>query len=71
MAAIKVLVVADGPYMDQNPPEYGINLAPAQDLTDGTFTISEFLYLLRNNPMASISVAFSLAIAMSMSVLIF
>src|ERR1700722_3108749 len=56
MAAIKVLVVADGPYMDQNPPEYGINLAPAQDLTDGTFTISEFLYLLRNNPMASISV---------------
>lgn len=57
MAAINVLVVGDGPYSVQTPhPMNGINFLPSQDLTDNTFTISEFIYLLRNNPVPSISV---------------
>ena len=57
MAAINVLVVGDGPYSIQTPqPMNGINFLPSQDLTDNTFTISEFIYLLENNPVPSISV---------------
>jgi hypothetical protein len=56
MAAINVLVVGDGPFMTQDPPKYGISFLPSQDLTDNTFTVAEFLHLLRNNTVAGISV---------------
>jgi hypothetical protein len=49
--AIKVLVVGDGPF-----PDLGMNFAPSQDLTDDTFTVSEFVWLLENSQTASISV---------------
>jgi hypothetical protein len=60
--AIRVLVVGDGPFMQQNPPQLGISFlkdpvthAYAQDLTDNTFTVSEFIYLMTNS-VPSISV---------------
>jgi hypothetical protein len=56
MAAINVLVVGDGPFMNQNPPSEGINFLTSQDLTDNTFTVAEFLHLLRNNTVRGISV---------------
>jgi hypothetical protein len=56
MAAINVLVVGDGPFMTHTPPSLGISFAPSQDGTDDTFTVSEFVYLLRDNPVPSISV---------------
>lgn len=56
MAAINVLVVGDGPYLANVPPEDGINLAPAQDATDDTFTVAEFLYLLTHGSAVSIAV---------------
>ena len=56
MATIKVLVVGDGPWMDNNPPQDGINFAPSQDKSDGTFTVSEFVYLLKHNAVPSIAV---------------
>src|SRR5271170_6425544 len=52
MAAIKVLMVGDGPFMDQNPPALGISFLKdaggnyVQDTTDDTFTVSELIYLL-------------------------
>jgi hypothetical protein len=52
--AINVLVVGDGLYLD--PTNDGINFTPGQDATDNTFTVSEFLWLLRNNPVTTISV---------------
>jgi len=52
MATINVLVVGDGAFLNNNPPQDGINFAPSQDLTDNTFTVSEFLYLLKNNQSA-------------------
>ncbi|RDS84269.1 hypothetical protein [Dyella psychrodurans] len=56
MAAINVLVVGDGPYLANNPPQDGINFAPSQDTTDDTFTVSEFLYLLTHGSAVSIAV---------------
>lgn len=56
MAAINVLVVGDGNFEAQNPPAQGISFAPGQDVTDDTFTVSEFVWLLRNNPVPAISV---------------
>ncbi len=61
MAAIKVLVVADGPFPNtpssNSPIPYdGISFAPSQNPLDTTFTISEFLWLIQNNNSISISV---------------
>ena len=57
MAAIKVLVVGDGPYTAQIPvATEGINFATSPDLTDNTFTISEFIWLLEHNQVPAISV---------------
>jgi hypothetical protein len=56
MAAINVLVVGDGPFLTNVPPSLGISFASSQDVTDDTFTVSEFVYLLRNNPVPQISV---------------
>jgi hypothetical protein len=56
VADISVLVVADGTYLNQNPPRDGISFAPSQDLTDDTFTVSEFIYLLSTSQTPSISV---------------
>jgi hypothetical protein len=56
MGAINVLVVGDGPFMNNSPPVDGINFAPTQDLTDDTFTVSEFLYILQNSTAPAISV---------------
>lgn len=57
MAAINVLVVGDGPFFTQTPhPMDGISFAPAQDATDDTFTVSEFVFLLKNSVVPSISV---------------
>jgi len=55
MGAINVLVVGDGPFMNYNPPANGINFAPMQDLTDDTFTVSEFRWLLSNGAVPSVS----------------
>ena len=52
MAAIRVLVVGDGAYMNYNPPSDGINFLTdssgsyIQDSSNNTFTVSEFIYLL-------------------------
>jgi hypothetical protein len=54
MAAIKVLVVGDGAYMNYSPPSDGINFLTnssgsyIQDASDNTFTVSEFIYLITN-----------------------
>ncbi len=61
MAAIKVLIVGDGPRITNNPDPTkdnpnGISFAPARDPTDDSFTISEFTYLLTSNQTPSISV---------------
>lgn len=53
---IQVLVVADGDYV-HNPTVGGINLAPGQDVTDDTFTISQFVYLLQNQAGFSVTLA--------------
>jgi hypothetical protein len=50
-----VLVVGDGDFIENG--KLGINFAPTQDLSDDTFTLSEFVFLLRNNPQMRISVA--------------
>jgi hypothetical protein len=64
MAAIKVLMVGDGPFMDQNPPALGIRFLKdasgnyVQDTTDGTFTVSELIYLLTTStPSISVDTA--------------
>ena len=56
MADIKVLVVADGPYLTNMPPQDGISFAPSQDPTDNTFTVSEFIYLFTSSQAPTISV---------------
>jgi hypothetical protein len=56
VGAINLLVVGDGPFMDNSPPADGINFAPTQDATDGTFTVSEFLYLISNGAVPTIAV---------------
>jgi len=56
MADINVLVVADGPYLSNTTPKDGISFAPGQDLTDDTFTVSEFIYLLTTSQTPTISV---------------
>ena len=56
MPAIRLLVVADGYFLALTPPKYGISFAPSIDLTNNTFTISEFLYLIQNHPALDIVV---------------
>jgi hypothetical protein len=56
MADINVLVVADGPYLKNTPPQDGISFAPNQDQTDNTFTVAEFIYLLTSSTSPTISV---------------
>ena len=56
MADIRLLVVADGPYLKNTPVGGGISFAPNQDPTDNTFTISEFIYLLQNSQAPTISI---------------
>jgi len=46
MLAINVVIVGHGPLMDNSAPTLGINFAPKKDSTDGTFTVTEFRYLL-------------------------
>jgi hypothetical protein len=52
LAAIRVLLVGDGPYMDTNPGRFGVSFPTdgegnyIQDLSDNTFTVSEFICLL-------------------------
>ncbi|MGO9034352.1 hypothetical protein [Mycobacterium sp.] len=55
MGAINVLIVGDGPFMDNSPPALGINFAPKKDSTDGTFTVTEFRYLLNTGAVPSIA----------------
>lgn len=64
MAAIKVLLVGDGPYMDNVPPRLGVSFLKdalghyTQDKTDDTFTVSELIYLLTNaTPSISVDTA--------------
>lgn len=64
MAAIKVLLVGDGPFMDTNPGKLGINFLKdangnyVQDTSDDTFTVSELIYLLTNStPSISVDTA--------------
>lgn len=58
MAAINVLVVGDGLYQGTYDGQSvdGINFLPTQDVTDNTFTVSEFIYLLSHNPAPIIKV---------------
>src|ERR1700722_12437325 len=58
MADIKVLVVADGlvPQVPPTVPKLGFSFQATQDLTDNTFTVSEFIYLLTSSETPSISV---------------
>ena len=68
MAAIKVLLVGDGPFMDTNPqtnpPQFGISFLKdslgnyVQDTSDNTFTVSELIYLLTTStPSISVDTA--------------
>jgi hypothetical protein len=63
MAATKVLLVGDGPFMDTDPPQYGINFLKnsgnyVQDRSDNTFTVSELIYLLTTStPSISVDTA--------------
>jgi hypothetical protein len=53
------LVVADGDWIDtvvDGRNVYGINFLPTQDLADDTFSVSEFIWLLRNGNLPTISV---------------
>jgi hypothetical protein len=56
MADIRMLVVADGPYLQNTPVGGGISFAPTQDPSDDFFTISEFLYLLRQSQVPTIAI---------------
>jgi hypothetical protein len=58
MADINVLVVADGliPTMPPTVPRLGFSFQPARDVADNTFTISEFIFLLKDSKTPSISV---------------
>ncbi len=64
MAATKVLLVGDGPFMDTDPPQFGINFLKdslgnyVQDTSDNTFTVSELIYLLTTStPSISVDTA--------------
>lgn len=53
------LVVADGDWIDtvvDGRNVYGIIFLSTQDLTDDTFSVSEFIWLLRNSQLPTISV---------------
>src|SRR5579863_952758 len=54
MGSIRVLVVADGDFVTNG--KLGINMAPTKDVSDDTFTVSELVFLLRNNPATPILV---------------
>ncbi|AIY39914.1 hypothetical protein LT85_0754 [Collimonas arenae] len=56
MADIRMLIVADGPYLQNTPAGGGISFAPSQDLTDNVFTITEFIYLLKLSQAPTISI---------------
>ena len=56
MAALNVLVVGDGPWKTNNPQGQGINFAATQDVTDATFSVSEFIFLLRSSSAPAILV---------------
>jgi len=55
MSPINVLVVGDGLDLNASVPQ-GISFAPRQDVTDDHFTVSEFIWLLRNNPAYPVTV---------------
>jgi len=55
MGAINVLIVGDGPFMDNSRPALGINFAPKKDSTDRIFTVTEFRYLLNTGAVPSIA----------------
>ena len=56
MADIRMLIAADGPYLQNMPVGGGISFRPTQDPTDNTFTISEFIYLLKPSQAPTISI---------------
>jgi hypothetical protein len=58
MADISVLVVADGlvPVIPPTVPRLGFSFQMKEDATDNTFTISEFIFLLKDSKMPTISV---------------
>lgn len=56
MADIRMLIVADGPYLQNTPVGGGISFAPSQNPNDNYFTIAEFIYLLKLSQAPTISI---------------